>query len=193
MTDTSLPSERPRPKRWPYILPLVAILALGGIFAKRLWDIEQGLDPSLIPTVLLNTPAPTFDLPPLPGYGEALTSEDLKGQVTLVNIWGSWCIACTVEHPVLMEIAETGEIPIYGIAWRDTPERSVAWLKKHGNPYAKIGQDPHSRTIIDFGVTKAPESFLIDANGVIRYKQTGIITRDIWRNTLRPLIAQLEK
>lgn len=193
MTDTVAPaSPAKRPRRWPYVLPLVAVLALGGLFTKRLWDIEQGLDPSLIPTVLLDTPVPSFDLPPLPGYGTALTSEDLKGQVSLVNIWGSWCIACTVEHPVLMEIAETGEVPIYGIAWRDQEDRSIAWLERHGNPYAKIGQDPRSETIIDFGVTKAPESFLIDADGVIRYKQTGIITREIWRNTLRPLIAQLQ-
>lgn len=191
MTDHASPS--PRPSRWPYIIPLVVVLAVGGVFSKRLSDISGGYDPKIIPTVLLNTPAPEFNLPPLPGYGDALTNADLKGKVSLINIWGSWCAACTVEHPLLMEIAKSGEIPIYGIAWRDTPERSIAWLEKHGNPYTKIGQEPKSDTIINFGVTAAPESFLIDKDGIIRYKVAGIITREEWRGKIRPLIAQLNK
>jgi len=183
----------PRAKRWPYILPLALVLALGGVFAKRLSDIAGGYDPKVIPTVLLNTPAPELDLPPLPGYGEALTTADIKGKVSLINIWGSWCASCTVEHPLLMEIAKSGEIPIYGIAWRDQPDRSIAWLQRYGNPYTKIGQDPKSQAIINLGVTAAPESFLIDKDGVIRYKVSGIITREMWRDTLQPLIAQLNK
>lgn len=199
MTDTlaTPPESKPAAKslvsRWPYILPLVVVLAVGGVFAKRLSDIAGGYDPKIIPTVLLNTPVPEFDLPPLPGLGEALTTADVKGKVSLVNIWGSWCVACTAEHPMLMEIARTGEVPVYGIAWRDTPERSIAWLQRHGNPYAKIGQDPRSAAIIGFGVTAAPESFLIDKEGIIRYKVTGIITQEIWETALRPLIAQLNK
>ena len=195
MTDHVAPtvSAAPSVKRWPYVIPLVAALALGGVFAKRLSDISGGYDPKVIPTVLLNTPAPEFNLPPLPGLGEALTTADLKGKVSLVNIWGSWCAACTVEHPLLMEIAKSGEVPIYGIAWRDTPERSLAWLERYGNPYAKIGQEPNSTTIIHFGVTAAPESFLIDKEGIIRYKVTGIISREEWNEKIRPLIAQLNK
>jgi cytochrome c biogenesis protein CcmG/thiol:disulfide interchange protein DsbE len=183
----------PRASRWPYILPLVIVLALGGVFAKRLLDVSGGYDPLVIPTVLLDTPAPEFNLPPLPGYGDAFTTADLKGKVSLVNIWGSWCAACTVEHPFLMEIAKSGEIPIYGIAWRDQPDRSIAWLQRHGNPYTKIGQDPKSQAIINLGVVAAPESFLIDKDGVIRYKVAGIITRDEWREKIQPLIAQLNK
>ena len=191
MTDTTASS--PRPKRWPYIIPLVAVLALGGVFAKRLGDISGGYDPKVIPSVLLNTPAPDLDLQPLPGYGDAFTSADLKGKVSLVNVWGSWCAGCRVEHPLLMEIAQSGEVPIYGIAWRDTPDRSTAWLERHGNPYTKIGQDPNSRAIINLGVTAAPETFLIDKDGIIRYKISGIVTREAWRETLQPLIAQLNK
>jgi cytochrome c biogenesis protein CcmG, thiol:disulfide interchange protein DsbE len=195
MTDSTLPTQQPTTavKRWPYIIPLVAILALGGIFTKRLLDVERGLDPTLIPTVLLNTPLPTFDLPPLPGRGEALNSEELKGEVSLINVWGSWCVACVAEHPVLVEIAATGEVPIHGIAWRDDPTKSLTWLGRHGDPYSKVGQDPNSKAAIAFGVVAAPETFLIDKQGVIRYKQTGPISRSDWENKIRPLVARLKK
>jgi cytochrome c biogenesis protein CcmG/thiol:disulfide interchange protein DsbE len=191
MTETV--QDAPRPRRWPYILPLVAVLALGGIFAKRLMDVERGLDPNLIPTVLLNTPMPALDLPPLPGRGEGLNSEALKGQVYLVNIWGSWCVACLAEHPLLMRIAESGEIPIHGIAWRDDPDRALKWLGKHGDPYSLIGQDPNSKAAIAFGVVAAPETFLVDKQGIIRYKQTGPLTQEDWNSKVKPLIAQLKQ
>src|SRR5215213_9869374 len=103
-------------KRWPFVIPLAVIAILIAIFGKRLSDTQHGVDPAVIPTVLLDTPMPAFDLPPLPGRGEALTSEALKGQVTLINFWGSWCVACLSEHPTLMEIAKSGEIAIHGVA-----------------------------------------------------------------------------
>ena len=191
MTDA--PASAATPKRWPYIIPLVAILALGGVFVKRLMDVEQGVvDPRLLPTILLNTPLPAFDLESLPGRGQALKSEDLKGEVSLINVWGSWCIACVAEHPVLMDIAATGEIPIHGIAWRDDPAKSLTWLGKHGDPYSKVGQDPKSIAAIAFGVTAAPETFLVDKQGVIRYKQTGPITLQIWRDEILPRVKQLK-
>jgi cytochrome c biogenesis protein CcmG/thiol:disulfide interchange protein DsbE len=186
-------TEARRPARWPYLLPLAVIVVLGAFFGKRLVDVQEGADPRALPTVLLNTPAPDLDLPPLPGRGEALTSADLKGRVTLVNFFGSWCIACVAEHPMLTRIAKTGEVPIVGVAWRDDPQKSLAWLAKHGDPYEKIGQDPNSRIAIAFGVVAAPESFVIDKAGVIRYKQPGIITREDWENKIRPLIAELNK
>ena len=182
-------------KRWPFLLPLAVIAVLFGIFAKRLVDVDRGLDPRLIPSVLLNTPMPVFDLAGIPNRGNAksLTTDDLKGQVSLVNVWGSWCIACLQEHPTLLDIAKKGTVRIHGVAWRDTPERSLAWLNAHGDPYTLIGQDPDSRTAIALGVTGAPETFLVDRQGVIRFKQTGPITPEIWRDTLAPLIAQLQK
>ncbi len=190
MSDTTTPSAA---KRWPYLIPLVAVLALGGVFTKRLLDVERGLDPSLIPTVLLDTPMPAFDLPPLPGRGDGLRSDELMGEVSLINVWGSWCVACLAEHPVLIEIAKSGDVPIHGIAWRDDPAKSLAWLDKQGDPYDKIGQDPQSKAAIAFGVVAAPETFLIDKQGVIRYKQTGPISLEDWRNKIQPLIAQLKK
>jgi len=186
-------SATPASKRWPYIIPLVAVLALGAVFTKRLMDFDSGVGPAVLPPVLLNTPLPDFDLPALPGRGQALNSADLKGEVSLINVWGSWCVACVYEHPVLMDIAASGEVHIHGIAWRDDPAKSLAWLAKHGDPFTKVGQDPNSKAAIAFGVTGAPQSFLVDKQGIIRYQQNGIVTREIWDQTLRPLIAQLKK
>ncbi len=193
MTDQTAQPEQTATRRWPYLIPLIVLLALGGVFGKRLLDIQQGKDVSLIPTVLLDTPVPDLNLPPLPGRGEALTTADLKGEVTLVNIWGSWCIACLSEHPLLLSIKEEGFVPVHGIAWRDDPEQSLRWLARHGDPYSKIGQDPRSEAAIAFGVTAAPETFIVDKEGVIRYKQTGPITPEIWRATMKPLIDELKK
>ncbi len=193
MSGQDASQATPLVRRWPYLLPLVLILALGGVFTKRLVDVEQGLNPNVIPTVLLDTPLPSFDLAPLPGRGTSLKSDDLKGEVSLINVWGSWCIACLVEHPVLLDIAASGEVPIHGIAWRDEPDRSLAWLAERGDPYAKIGQDPRSKAAIAFGVVAAPETFLVDKQGIIRYKQTGPITAEDWRNKIKPLIEQLKK
>jgi cytochrome c biogenesis protein CcmG/thiol:disulfide interchange protein DsbE len=192
MTEPPTPSSATS-RRWPYLIPLIVIMALGGVFGKRLLDIQQGKDPSLIPTVLLDTPVPEINLPPLPGRGEALTTDDLKGQVTLVNIWGSWCIACLSEHPLLLAISQEGAIPVHGIAWRDKPEDSLAWLARHGDPYSKVGQDPRSEAAIAFGVTAAPETFIVDANGVIRFKKTGPVTPADWQDTMKPLIEELNK
>jgi cytochrome c biogenesis protein CcmG, thiol:disulfide interchange protein DsbE len=192
MTDSAAHPQG-RNKRWPYLIPLIVILALGGVFGKRLLDIQQGKDVSLIPTVLLDTPVPELNLPPLPGRGDALTTADLKGQVSLVNIWGSWCVACLYEHPLLLAISEEGDIPVHGIAWRDDPKKSLAWLARHGDPFSKIGQDPRSEAAIAFGVTAAPETFIVDTDGIIRFKQTGPITPEIWRDTMRPLIDELNK
>jgi cytochrome c biogenesis protein CcmG/thiol:disulfide interchange protein DsbE len=190
MSDvTSAPAK---PRRWPYILPLAIILAIGAVFSKRLIDVEGGLEPNALPTVVLHTPVPEFDLEPLPGYADGLKSADLKGQVYLINFWGSWCATCVYEHPVLLDIAKSGEVPLYGIAWRDKPEKSIAWLNKYRDPFTKIGQDPHSKAAIGFGVAQAPETFLVDKKGIIRYKQPGPITPQAWRDDILPKIKQLK-
>lgn len=180
-------------RRWVALLPIIIVALLVGIFAKRLADVEGGIDPSFVPTVLLNTPAPEFDLPPLPERGKGLATRNLKGEVSLVNIWGSWCVACLAEHPLLMDVAQSEDIPIHGIAWRDDPQASVRWLARNGDPYNRIGQDPFSETAIAFGVTGAPETFVVDADGVIQYKHIGPITWDDWNTTIAPLIAELRQ
>lgn len=188
MTEATPKSER---GRWQALVPVVIVALLVGVFAKRLADVGGGNDPSLLPTVLLDTPVPEIDLPPLPEREPGLKTDDLQGEVSLVNIWGSWCIACLSEHPLLMRVSESDDVPIHGIAWRDEPKASVRWLGRHGDPYAHIGQDPVSEAAIAFGVTGAPETFVVDAEGIIRYKHIGPISEEDWQMTIAPLIEEL--
>ena len=171
-----------------FIAPLAIFVGLMGYFAVGLQR-----DPSVIPTVLLDTPVPEFSLPAIKGRDAGLSSDDLKGDVTLVNIFGSWCVACRYEHPLLMELSRTGAIPIMGLDWKDPPGAGAAWLERHGDPYAKIGDDAAGRVAIDFGVTGAPETFVVDKVGRIRYKHIGPITEDSWRNTIAPIIEELRR
>ena len=173
-------------RRLLFIAPFAAFTALVVYFAGGLQR-----DPSIIPTVLIDKPVPTFELPPIEGYEHGFSTEDLKGEVTLVNIFGSWCIACHVEHPLLMELSAEGDIPIMGIDWKDPPGAGAAWLKKYGDPYTRVGDDRDGRVAIDFGVTGAPETFVVDGNGRIRYKQVGPITPLIWREDIEPIIREI--
>lgn len=170
-----------------YILPLVFLV----VFAVYFW-IGLGRDSSVVPTVLLDRPVPEFDLAPIAGQDRGLSSADLQGQVSLVNIFGSWCVACHVEHPFLMALHKDKVIPIFGINWREKrPQDGPAWLQRYGNPYTLIGDDPQSRGAIAFGVSGAPETFIVDAKGYIRFKQIGPITPQIWKETLWPIVQRL--
>lgn len=172
-----------------YIAPLLVLLGASVFFFLGLQR-----DARELPSVLIDRPVPDLDLPAIPGHDQAgFASQDLQGQVTLVNIFGSWCIACLQEHPFLMKLTETKQIPIYGIDWRDKPEDAIKWLDRHGNPYVRIGFDPESKAAIDFGVTGAPESFIVDKQGVIRYKHVGVITPSVWKETMLPIIENLRQ
>ena len=178
-------------RRLVYLLPVLVFLGLAALFLKGLT-----LDPRAIPSVLINRPVPEMALPPLPGRGadSGLATADLKGQVSIVNVYGSWCVACVQEHPTLMQLKRTTDVPIHGIDWRDEPEAGAKWLARHGDPYARVGSDPApGRAAVDFGVTGAPESFIVDRDGVIRYKHVGPITPENWRSTLWPIIQELRK
>lgn len=173
-------------KRLVFFAPVGLFLALAIWFAQGL---ER--DPRYIPSMLIDRPAPEFALPPIAGRKEPFASEDLKGRASMVNIFGSWCATCEIEHPVLMEIAREGAAPIYGLDWKDKPGAGAEWLAARGDPYAKIGDDADGRVAIDFGVTGAPETFIIDAEGRVRHKHVGAITMDDWRNVLKPMIEDL--
>lgn len=174
-------------KRLIFLLPISLFLALAVWFA-------QGLDrdPRYIPSMLIDRPAPEFDLASIDQRAN-FSSADLKGRASLVNIFGSWCASCEIEHPVLMEIAREGAAPIYGLDWKDAPGAGAEWLAARGDPYAKVGDDRDGRVAIDFGVTGAPETFVIDAEGRVRHKHVGPITEADWRNVLRPMIEDLNR
>lgn len=177
--------------RLVYLLPAAAFVVLALFFVKGLT-----LNPKHIPSVLIDRPVPDMALPALPGRGEdtGLADEDLKGRVSLVNIFGSWCISCVQEHPMLIRIRESGIVPIHGIDWRDDPAEGAKWLRRNGDPYDRVGGDPPpGRAAIDFGVTGAPETFIVDKQGVIRYKHVGPITPENWETVLLPIVRELSK
>ena len=175
--------------RWPYYAPLIILGVLVSYFAASLRQ-----NPAEVKSVLINKTVPEFALPPIAGNSNGFSSSDLKGDIVLVNIFGSWCVACRIEHPFLMQLKETNTIPIYGIDWRE-PDRTAGpkWLKKYGNPYTRIGDDPKSLGAIAFGVMGAPETFIIDKNGIIRFKHIGPITKKNWNKTFKPILEELEK
>lgn len=151
------------------------------------------LDPNKLPSMLIDKPVPEFTLAAIEGFDQGLSSSDLKGKVSLVNIWGSWCVACIIEHPLLMELAKNNTIPIYGIDWKDPPGAGAAWLQSEGNPYTLIGDDADGRVAIDFGVTGAPETFIVDKDGRIRYKYIGPITTEVWNEIILPIVEELQE
>jgi cytochrome c biogenesis protein CcmG/thiol:disulfide interchange protein DsbE len=175
--------------RMIYLLPLAIFLLIVGCFAKGLT-----LNPRDMPSLLIDQEVPPFDLKSIKGRAYGLSSEDLKKQVTLVNIFGSWCGACLAEHPMLMKIHEQKLVPIYGIDWREQdPQAGAEWLARRGDPYTLIGDDPQSKAAIAFGVTGAPETFVVDRHGFIRYKHVGPITSENWESILWPIIQELRK
>jgi cytochrome c biogenesis protein CcmG/thiol:disulfide interchange protein DsbE len=173
-------------KRLFYLAPVLVVGVLVAYFYGALQR-----DPHEIPSVLIDRPFPTVDLPPIDGREKGFATPDLGGQVALVNIFASWCVSCKVEHPVLMAHATATDVPIYGIAWKDDPIATADLLKTDGDPYRLVGADRMGRAAIDLGVTGAPESYLVDKSGHIRYKQIGPITEDVWVQVLKPMIAKL--
>jgi cytochrome c biogenesis protein CcmG, thiol:disulfide interchange protein DsbE len=175
------------------LLPLAAFAALAVVFGVYLWQVGVGGKViSDLPSALIDRPVPEFTLPPIAGDGEGLTSAALEGQVSLVNVWASWCPPCRVEHPVLMHMAAAG-IPIYGINYRDRPEDAEAFLQELGNPYRAIGADRTGRVAIDWGVYGYPETFVIDAEGRVRYRHVGPIMPHDLENRIMPLLRSLNE
>jgi cytochrome c biogenesis protein CcmG, thiol:disulfide interchange protein DsbE len=162
-------------------IPLIICLIIG-IF---LWRGLQ-LDPRELPSVLLDKPVPTFVLPDLLNPQQQIDQSDFSGQYSLLNVWASWCYACRVEHPWLMQLASDRQIPIYGLNYKDEPEDALAWLQQWGNPYTRIAADQAGKLAIDLGVYGAPETFLINADGIIRYRHVGVLTRDVWQTEFLP-------
>ena len=169
-----------------FVLPLAIFLAIAFFLFRGL-----SLNPREVPSPLIGKPVPPFAVPVLDDATKMLTPTELLGKVYLINVWGSWCVSCRDEHPVLVELAKKGTLPIYGLNWKDRHEDAVAWLKRFGDPYVASGVDRDGKVAIDFGVYGAPETYLVDRAGIIRFKQTGPLTRKIIEERIVPLAAKL--
>ena len=167
-------------------IPLAIFALLAGFFAVGLFR-----DPRVVPSPFIGKPAPAFRLEQLQDAGLAFTPQDMKGKVWMLNVWASWCVSCRVEHPLLVEMSRSRVVPIVGLNYKDTREEGVQWLAKFGNPYELSAFDVEGKVGIDYGVYGVPETFVIDKEGVIRYKQIGPITRQALEKTILPLILKL--
>ena len=174
-------------RRFIFLAPVLVFVGLVVYFATPLL---RGTDPSIIPSPLIDKPVPAFDLPPLPGYQKGLSSADLKGRVQIVNIFASWCVPCRAEAPALMALKQMN-IPIRGINQKDRPADALEYLKELGDPYVSIGMDIDRKVSIDWGAYGAPETFIVDAEGRIRYKQAAPITQEDIDGTILPLLKKL--
>jgi cytochrome c biogenesis protein CcmG/thiol:disulfide interchange protein DsbE len=173
-----------------YAIPLVIFLVIVAFLGSRL---RGGYDPHRIPSALINKPAPEFQLSELRNPTQTFSPKQMRGKIWLLNVWGSWCIACREEHPFLMELSKSGMIPLYGLNWKDKREDALAALEEMGDPYVLNVSDFDGRVAIDYGITGAPETYLIDQNGIIRYKEDGQLTAEIMRQKILPMVKDLNK
>lgn len=177
-------------RRLLYLLPVFVFVAIA---IGLLWGLRPGHDPSAVPTVMIDKPVPDFELPALAAGAPALKSSDVKGRLYLINFFASWCVPCRAEHPLLLGLAKDKRIELVGIAWKNAPADASAFLAELGNPYSMAVADQTGRTGIDFGTYGVPESYLVDQDGKIRFKQLGPFTEDDIRTKLEPVIAELSR
>jgi cytochrome c biogenesis protein CcmG/thiol:disulfide interchange protein DsbE len=168
--------------------PAIGFGGLAALFAARL-----GSDPSQLPSALIGKPVPIFDLPGVQGRTLGLSSNDLHGEVSLVNVFASWCVACRAEHPLFLRLAREKTVPVHGLNYKDRPEDAARWLDSLGDPYTRTGADRDGRVAIDWGVYGVPETFVIGADGRIAHKQIGPITDQALEETILPLIERLRR
>jgi len=166
----------------PFALFVILVVFLG---------VGLKLNPREVPSPLVGKSAPQFELPQLHDAAKSFSQKDMAGKVWLLNVWASWCASCREEHPVLMELAKTGVVPIYGLNYKDKRNDGIAWLQRFGNPYALSAFDESGRVGIDYGVYGVPETYVIDKAGVIRYKRIGPVTPEIVRDKILPLVQEL--
>ena len=192
-TNADLPAERPAGtglsrRHLIYVAPLVGFAGLAVVFG---WGLTR--NPQELPSALIGKPVPTFSLPPVQGRKLGLSSADLKGEVSLVNVFASWCVACRAEHPLLLQLAARKVVPIHGLNYKDAPQDAAEWLDTLGDPYTRTGADLNGRVAIDWGVTGVPETFVVGADGRVAYKQIGPVTQQALDQTILPLIDRLRR
>ena len=176
-------------RRWLlYALPGIGFTGLAVMFGKGL-----NMDPKLLPSALIGKQVPDFDLPPVKGRTLGLSSKNLHGEVSLVNVFASWCVACRAEHPLFMKLAASKAVPIHGLNYKDAPDDAARWLNTMGDPYTRTGADRDGRVAIDFGVYGVPETFVVGSDGRIAHKHIGAITEQALSETILPLVERLRQ
>ena len=181
-------TERRRSRSAALLIPVLVFVGIAVFFGIGLTR-----DPREIPSPLIGKPVPDFSLPPVQGRSLGLATADLRGEVSLVNVFASWCVACRDEHPVLMEIKQSGIVPVHGLTYKDQPAAAADWLDSMGDPYTRTGADLNGRVAIDWGVYGVPETFVVDREGHIAYKHIGPITPAVWNDKLLPVIRRLQQ
>ena len=171
-----------------FLLPVAMFVLIALFFA---WPLLTGRDASVLPSVLIDQPAPALVLPAVLDGVPGLDAEAFKGKIVLVNLFASWCPPCQIEHPVLIGLARQRQVEIYGINYKDKQEDARAWLGRLGNPYARIGADLNGRAGIEWGSYGVPETFVVDAQGKIRYRHVGPVTAEVWEKVLAPIVKAL--
>jgi cytochrome c biogenesis protein CcmG, thiol:disulfide interchange protein DsbE len=169
------------------LIPLIVFLAISVFLFMGLF-----LNPREVPSPLIDKPAPTFNLRQLHQPAKTLGTADLKGQVWLLNVWASWCVSCREEHPLLVELGKAKLVPIIGLNYKDEPTAGMGWLTQNGDPYNLSLVDRDGRVGIDWGVYGVPETFVVDKQGIIRYKQIGPITAEALEQKIIPLVRKLQ-
>ena len=168
-----------------FLIPIVLFGILVVVFS-----IGLNLDPSFVPSPLIGKPVPSFSLARLNHPDQLVSDADLRGQVSLLNVWATWCVGCRQEHETLNQIAGLGDVPIYGLNWKDDAEQASAWLIRLGDPYVASAFDEDGKVAIDWGVYGAPETFLVDADGIILYRHISPLTMEIWQSEFVPRIKK---
>ena len=172
-------------------LKVILPLAIFMVIAFFLWK-GLGGTPGRIPSPLIGKPVPTFSMETLKNPAIKFNNKDLLGHVSIINVWATWCYACRAEHPVLMDISEHNKVAIYGLNYKDQRKSALNWIDKYGDPYKTVIFDPKGKLAINFGVYGAPETFVVDKKGIIRYKYTGPISPDAWKDDILPIVKKLQ-
>ena len=170
-----------------FLLPIIVFLALAGVLFV---GVRHSPNKSIMASALLGKPAPAFELPVLGEPGRKFASRELAGRPWVMNVWGTWCVECRVEHEQLLAIAREKRVPLIGLNWKDEDDAAREWLNQLGNPYSVIAVDRDGRTGIDFGVYGAPETFFIDAGGLVQYRHVGAMTPEVWE---REFVSRLPR
>ncbi|KAB7630424.1 DsbE family thiol:disulfide interchange protein [Stenotrophomonas rhizophila] len=186
---------RPASRPLPPVAIVIGVLFFFGLLGLMIYGVMKSGAPDrdVLPSALIGKPAPAFELPVLHDPHIKVSSAELRGAPYVLNVWGSWCAACRDEHPILTRFAETKRVRVIGYNWKDEPADALRWLEQLGNPFVLVLSDIEGRTAIDWGVTAAPETFLVDASGVVRWKYSGALSQRVIDTQLIPELEKVER